>query len=800
VESKHLINFRQHRITIVIVGLVVIMGAIIAPFMSASCNTRQQTQGEVQALATLRAMTRNGVFPAEDAVARIETAYPNTKTAALARMLRARIKLNAKDLNGAVALLDSRIFHDRTDIGDYALLMRARALEQINRRPEARAAYEQIVSDYPTSIRAREATLRDAEMLLQENQLATAPTLLKALIDKDDAGALLLNAKATERAGDSRRALAAYRRIYFYAPASTESVEAASSIARLNSTLAPATPDEAIARADKLSHARRDADAYNAYTIAFQTFPNTADPSAQLQRGLAALNTRRFPEAIAAFNSIPTSAGDMRAEALAALAQTYAAAKQWPQARTMLDDLRRTSLSNLPSSEATSLNSIAARAFVKVGQMAQEAKNTIDAAYFFKAAVAAYPNAIEVAQAQFESAWLVHQTKNYAESSRLLIEHLALYADKNTDNRGRAGYWAARDSERAGKLAEAHALYEAMQGRYAANWYGYLSRQRLDVMARNGLRLRTDFAPDSQIMRAIANLQTVTVADETATANEDARILKADQLSNIGAEDWALEELNAAADAAPLSPRVNLAMARIYRFRDDNVVALNTLKKSYPDYSQMQPEELTREEWDVFYPLANWDTIAQESRLKNLDPYQVAGLIRQESVFNPRAHSGANAYGLMQLVLPTGRLTAKKYGVEREVTVETLYEPRLNIQLGTGYFRDQLDKFGRIEYVAAAYNAGPGRVPQWRATLPLELDEFVEAVPFKETRGYIQGVVRNMLQYKRLYDENGKFRPAVGTRAVHPASNESPNGAPAMGQPANSNVRPRRINQEHEEE
>ena len=84
--------------------------------------------------------------------------------------------------------------------------------------------------------------------------------------------------------------------------------------------------------------------------------------------------------------------------------------------------------------------------------------------------------------------------------------------------------------------------------------------------------------------------------------------------------------------------------------------------------------------------------------------------------------------------------------------------------------RDQFDKFGRIEYVAVAYNAGPGRVPQWRATLPLEMDEFAEAIPFKETRGYVQGVVRNTLQYERLYDDNGQFRAEVGSRAIHRSS------------------------------
>jgi soluble lytic murein transglycosylase len=108
-----------------------------------------------------------------------------------------------------------------------------------------------------------------------------------------------------------------------------------------------------------------------------------------------------------------------------------------------------------------------------------------------------------------------------------------------------------------------------------------------------------------------------------------------------------------------------------------------------------------------------------------------------------------------------------------------------------------MDKFGRIEYVAAAYNAGPQRVVQWRTSLPAELDEWAEAVPFKETRGYIQGVVRNRLQYQRLYDQNGNFRPEVGTRAI---TNRPVNGATpgtALEDPA---VRKRRVTDDQNEE
>ena len=143
----------------------------------------------------------------------------------------------------------------------------------------------------------------------------------------------------------------------------------------------------------------------------------------------------------------------------------------------------------------------------------------------------------------------------------------------------------------------------------------------------------------------------------------------------------------------------------------------------------------------------------------------------------------------MQLLVPTARLTAKRYGVNQGITVESLFDPRLNIHLGTAYLRDQLDKFGRIEYVAAAYNAGPGRAATWRTTLPLQIGEWAEAIPFRETRGYVQGVVRNTLQYRRLYDEQGRFRPEVGTRATRTR-------ADATAEPT---IRPRRISSNEEE-
>src|SRR5574341_87205 len=481
-----MIRLRKYRVVFFLMSLSTVI-AIVAPlFLITSCQSLQQTPQELKARETLRSMTRGGVLPAEDVVARLEKDFPRTTAGSLAKMVHARIKLKANDYAGAATLLDSRNFSDFTNIGDYAVWMRGNALEQANRRVEARAAYEKLARDFPSSLRARDALIRVAQILMQDGQAAAVPTMLKPLLAKDDATALLLAAKAYEQTNDSTRALANYRRVYFFAPAWAEASEAANAIARSGSSTAPGTAEEALARAEKLFAAKRYGDASDAYSSLFAGAPVSATPELAARRIIAAANARKFAEATTALSSAPSATGEARAEAMFNLALAYARAKQWTQARMSADDLRK----QFPTSVW------AMRAFVQSGQRAEEAKNDVDASYFYRVAVNFFATNPEVTPAHFYLAWQAHDAKNFNESSRLLTEHLAVYAGNNTDFRGKAAYWAARDSERAGKLAEARAIYQGLLGRYDANWYGYLAQQRLDDMKRSGNAPIAKFAAD----------------------------------------------------------------------------------------------------------------------------------------------------------------------------------------------------------------------------------------------------------------------------------------------------------------
>jgi len=129
----------------------------------------------------------------------------------------------------------------------------------------------------------------------------------------------------------------------------------------------------------------------------------------------------------------------------------------------------------------------------------------------------------------------------------------------------------------------------------------------------------------------------------------------------------------------------------------------------------------------------------------------VASLIRQESEFNPTAVSRANAVGLMQLLPNTGKKVAKEEKL-RHFNATQLFVPGVNLQLGTRYFRTMVDKFGAFEYALAAYNAGSDRVQDWLSQGKYrDPQEFVESIPFTETREYVQAILRNASVYRQLY-------------------------------------------------
>jgi soluble lytic murein transglycosylase len=185
---------------------------------------------------------------------------------------------------------------------------------------------------------------------------------------------------------------------------------------------------------------------------------------------------------------------------------------------------------------------------------------------------------------------------------------------------------------------------------------------------------------------------------------------------------------------------------------DTPTQALHTMKAMTPDYLMRKFEEAPRRYWELLFPLPWRADLERFARATNLDPFLVAGLIRQESEFNPEIVSHANAYGLTQVRPGTARDFARRAGVQR-FSARSLLQPAINLQIGTTILRSMLDNLGgRLEPTLAAYNAGPVRAAEWLSWGEYrEPAEFIETIPFLETRDYVQAVIRNAEMYRRLY-------------------------------------------------
>jgi soluble lytic murein transglycosylase len=136
----------------------------------------------------------------------------------------------------------------------------------------------------------------------------------------------------------------------------------------------------------------------------------------------------------------------------------------------------------------------------------------------------------------------------------------------------------------------------------------------------------------------------------------------------------------------------------------------------------------------------------------------VLGIVRQESSFDPMAHSGAGARGMMQLMPATAQAVAHRLG-DPTVNVTALStDPAYNMRLGTAYLGGLLDQFGgSMPFAVASYNAGPGRVADWvaangspAAASGVDMVDWIELIPFSETRNYVQRVVENVVVYRAL--------------------------------------------------
>ncbi len=154
----------------------------------------------------------------------------------------------------------------------------------------------------------------------------------------------------------------------------------------------------------------------------------------------------------------------------------------------------------------------------------------------------------------------------------------------------------------------------------------------------------------------------------------------------------------------------------------------------------------------LFYPLPLRDRIWKLAKRNGIDPFLLAALIHQESLFNPEAISSAGAVGLMQIMRRTFKSTVKRMGGE----FSNPYDPEENLKVGIRHFSELLNYYGSVPLALAAYNAGREKVDRWLGYLKCKDPMvFIELIPIKQTRSYVKMIMHKWKIYRRIYEESG---------------------------------------------
>jgi soluble lytic murein transglycosylase len=220
-------------------------------------------------------------------------------------------------------------------------------------------------------------------------------------------------------------------------------------------------------------------------------------------------------------------------------------------------------------------------------------------------------------------------------------------------------------------------------------------------------------------------------------------------LARGGFADVAREELNRAIEASPEDPTfLDVTAALAVRF-EMYTFAMTTARRAL---ARAEPGPARDRLWRYVYTLGHFDLIRPAAESNGLDPMLVAALIRQESLFDPRALSRAGARGLMQLMLPTARMVARSRG-EPAPGEEDLFRPELSVTYGTHYLRAKLAEFDdRVEVALAAYNAGERKAREWEGILrEFNPDLYREIIDYSETKDYVRRILYNQATFHLFY-------------------------------------------------
>jgi len=616
------------------------------------------------------------------------------------------------------------------DLADYVTYYLGNAYLQSGRSADAITTLVDFKKKYPESLLGRDATVIYGAALFAENRGADAIAVLEKDREPVRSDLELALGRAYAAAAQTNKAALAFKAVYYKMPTSAEGDAAGTELRKLG--VVAVSLEERKIRADLLMKGRRYADAASDYRELAGEAPAGDRPALELALASALQKSGRAKEAKDILTAATDATGDAAAQRLFMLGELARSTDDEDGFLKTLDQLRQTA----PTSGwlEQGLLSSANRSLLK-----KDYDRAIDA---FRELQQRFPNGNKASYAHWKVAWLSQRQGRADEAKKGFEDQISQYPA--SAEVPAALYWRARTAEEDGEASKARAYYQKLSDRFRNYYYADLARTRLKA-------LKNSEVAHYALLDRVPPLPRAPKAVEPQIPQDNLRVQKAELLENGALAEFAAREVQAAAqeEEGNWGPA---EIARIYQSTGRYDRAVGLMKRTVPNYFAVDVPEIPRAYWEALFPKAYWSDLKRYSAENDLDPFLVASLIRQESEFNPIAVSRANAVGLMQLLPSTGKKVAKDLNV-KHFNPSELYLPGRNLQLGTRYFKSMVDQFGgQFEYALAAYNAGSDRVNDWLGQSKYrDVPEFVESIPFTETREYVQAIMRNANVYRQLY-------------------------------------------------
>jgi soluble lytic murein transglycosylase len=520
-------------------------------------------------------------------------------------------------------------------------------------------------------------------------------------------------ARSHERSGESAAAAARWLEVWTRHATSAEAAEAERALQRLAAAdpqLAYRTPAALRERCLVLSGALRNEEALAACEAAVAAAPG--DRGVQRERADVLFRMRRYPEAVTAFGAL----GDDDRDAVFWRARSLARAGRVEE-----------SLATFARVSAGADEELAARARFLSGTLLEDTDLAAAESAYRKVAREA-PGADQRSAASWRIAWLAWRRGDFGAAATGFERFAAGTADPAERTRGR--YWLGRAWDRLGRASGREEL-AALASREPFTYYGWRAAARAE-----GAPAAPDVAAAPRVGRSVLPPATLRRIEILLEAELDERV--------------AVEVRPLAASSPDAKTRLVLAQLLLEAGRYH--LAQRLVLDHDAERLAARPAAGDEALWWMAWPTAFDGTVERVARAHGVEPALVYAVMREESGYQPDALSVVGARGLVQIMPDTGRRLASDLGAAAFDPAE-LFVPERNLELGALYLSQLVDRFdGRLSAAIASYNAGPEPVARWLAAdRGRDDDEWVESIPYDQTRSYVKRVLRSVHVYRALY-------------------------------------------------